>query len=562
MKRLFFRHQPLIMSISAGVLLALSWPARGVPVLIFVALLPLLWVEDHFYHRRHETRIVGLFVHAWLAFFVFNLFTTWWIVYATLPGMLVAVLLNPVFMALPWLLMHLARRVLPGRQGQASLVVLWLTFEYLHAMWDLNWSWLDLGNVFATVPALVQWYAYTGVAGGTAWVLVVNLMLYALWKAYAMDATGLMFRVDSPGEADRMLSAPGDVDPGRRRRFILRAGLTASALVVPVIISLVIWFRYEEVYDPVEVVVIQPSHDPYDRIEQLSEAHDRVHYMMELADSKITPQTRFVVAPEGANPRGIWIQNDEEHFTVKMLRSHIDRHPGLIWVLGSFTYRLYAAGEPRPSSASPYMRDDYVDAYNSAVMIEAGMPVSYHHKSKLVPGIERMPFYRYIKPLGRLVERFGGIQTSLGTQDHREVFRSASGQAVVPAVCYESVYGHYMAGYIRNGGGLIFIVTNDGWWRHTAGHRQHHHYARLRAIESRRSIARSASTGISSFINQKGEVLQQTGWWEATAISHEINQNDRPTFYTLQGNFLGKLSLFLTALLLAYMLSQRIIRKG
>lgn len=537
----YVRYRLLLMSLLTGVLLALSWPARGFPLLAFVALLPLLWVEDQLYADRARSRMVRIFVHAWFAFFVFNLFTTWWIMYASLPGMLVAVFLNPVFMSLPWVLMHLSRRLLPGRHGQASLVIFWLSFEYLHALWDLNWIWLELGNVFATVPQLVQWYEYTGTAGGTTWVMMVNLMLFSLLRPLVSGVTG---------QAEIRFF---------QKRSVVQASLILFVVLFPAISSLFVWHRYEEVYDPVEVVVIQPSHDPYEKVESFSEAEERIRIMTTLANTRIGPDTRFVVAPEGANPRGIWMHNDEDHFAVQMIREHISQHPQLVWVLGSFTYQLFEAGEERPPWAEPLSRDNWYVAYNSAIMIEADRPVVYHHKSKLVPGIERMPFFRVLRPLGKLVERFGGTQSSLGMQTHRMVFDPENNHPVAPAVCYESIYGQYMAEYIRNGAGLIFIITNDGWWRNTPGHRQHHHYARLRAIENRRSIARSASTGISSFIDQKGKVLKQTEWWESAAISHRINQNHTQSFFTKNGNTLGKLSLLLTALLLMRLITQRVI---
>jgi apolipoprotein N-acyltransferase len=536
MQHFFFRYQPLLLSIATGILLALSWPARGIPLLALVALVPLLWVEDNFHAEWKHSSLTRMFVHAWLAFFVFNLLTTWWIMFATIPGMLVAVLLNPVFMAIPWVVMHASRRVLPGRQGQTPLLILWLSFEYLHAIWDLSWSWLDLGNVFATTPYLIQWYEYTGTAGGTSWVLITNLLLFSLIK-----------QILNPINANK--------------KILLKTGLLIVVLAVPSVISATIWLRYEEKHDPVEVVIVQPSNNPYLPVESIAQAEQRLDQLTSLANTKITPHTRFVVAPEGANPRGVWIHETESHFTIQAFRDHIAQHPGLAWVLGSFAYQMYEANEPRPSSAVPFRDDDtYYDVYNSAIMIEASRPVAFYHKSKLVPGIEKMPFYTVLRPLGMLVEKFGGTQTSLGTQDQRAVFESASGYNVAPAICYESIYGDYMGEYFRHGAGLIFIVTNDGWWRNTPGHRQHNQYARLRAIESRRSIARSASTGISSFINQRGEVLQQTQWWETTAISHVLNQNYKLTFYSLQGNYLGKLSLFLTVLLLLYMITQRIIR--
>jgi apolipoprotein N-acyltransferase len=118
-----------------------------------------------------------------------------------------------------------------------------------------------------------------------------------------------------------------------------------------------------------------------------------------------------------------------------------------------------------------------------------------------------------------------------------------------------------MTEYIRRGATMIFVLTNDGWWRNTPGHRQHHEYARLRAIEMRRPIVRAASTGFSSFIDQKGQVLQKTGWWEETSLRETLNQNQQLTYFALQGNVAGKISLFLSILLLLAMVSRKWIRR-
>ena len=51
-------------------------------------------------------------------------------------------------------------------------------FEYLHFNWDLFWPWLALGNGFSSSPALVQWFEYTGVLGGSLWVLTANVLAF------------------------------------------------------------------------------------------------------------------------------------------------------------------------------------------------------------------------------------------------------------------------------------------------------------------------------------------------------------------------------------------------
>lgn len=531
-RQIFNRHQLLMLSILTGVLLSLSWPARGFPFIAFVAFVPLLFMEDQIFRNRERHRTISVFFHAWVAFLVFNICTTWWIMYATLPGMVVAMLLNALFMSVPVGLMHIGRRVLPGRQGPVSLLFFWLSFEYLHGRWDLSWNWLDLGNAFAAFPAWVQWYEYTGVAGGTAWILAMNLVVYECWK-----------------------------QRGQTRKMAILSGLAAVVFLVPSVISFSIWHRYVEAEDPVEVVVIQPSIDPYDHARTIEEAQRRIDHMIALADKSITPETRFVVAPEGASPHGIWMEQEERHLMVRAIRGHISMHPGIAWVFGSMVYRQYGPGEKAPPSAREDPGGGKVDVYNSSLIIENGTAAAFYHKSKLVPGIEQMPFHRVLKPVGKLVEKFGGTAGSLGRQDRRGVFRNTDGIAVAPVICYESIYGDYMRGYYTQGAGLIFIMTNDGWWRNTPGHRQHNQYARLRAIESRKSIARAASTGISSFINQRGEMQKRSAWWEPVSMVYTLNQNHRLTFFVLHGSVAGKLSLFISALFILYMISQRMIRK-
>jgi apolipoprotein N-acyltransferase len=71
----------------------------------------------------------------------------------------------------------------------------------------------------------------------------------------------------------------------------------------------------------------------------------------------------------------------------------------------------------------------------------------------------------------------------------------------------------------------------------------------LRAIETRRSIARCANTGISCFINQRGDISQATEWWVPTAIKGTINANDNITFYVKFGDYIARISFFISVLL-------------
>ena len=142
----------------------------------------------------------------------------------------------------------------------------------------------------------------------------------------------------------------------------------------------------------------------------------------------------------------------------------------------------------------------------------------------------------------------GGVSGTYGTQKERTVFTNSKGHSVATAICYESIFGEYVTRYIKNSAGLIFIITNDGWWGDTGGYKQHCAYARLRAIENRRDIARSANTGISCFIDQRGDIRQATGWMEDAVISDTLLYNTNKTFYTLNGDVIGRTSVWLLVL--------------
>ena len=76
---------------------------------------------------------------------------------------------------------------------------------------------------------------------------------------------------------------------------------------------------------------------------------------------------------------------------------------------------------------------------------------------------------------------------------------------IAPIICYESVFGKYVTEYVKKGANALFIITNDGWWKNTNGYKQHLSFASIRAIETRRPVARAANTGVSCIIDIRGK---------------------------------------------------------
>ena len=191
------------------------------------------------------------------------------------------------------------------------------------------------------------------------------------------------------------------------------------------------------------------------------------------------------------------------------------------------------------------------------MLINHGDSIQLYHKSKLVPGVEVMPYPRIFGFLEKYSIQLGGTSGSLGTQAERTNFITSNGTKIAPAICYESIYGGFMSNYIRGGAQMIAVITNDGWWNDTPGYRQHKDYSRLLAVEFRKSVARSANTGISCFINQRGDIMQETEWWEEEAIKETIYQNNIVTFYARYGDYIGFIADFISVSLLLFMGAKR-----
>jgi len=167
-----------------------------------------------------------------------------------------------------------------------------------------------------------------------------------------------------------------------------------------------------------------------------------------------------------------------------------------------------------------------------------------------------------LKPLENFAFDLGGTVGSLGVDKERTVFaRPSDNLKIAPVICYESVFGAYVTQYIRKGANLIFVITNDGWWGDTPGHRQHFTFSQLRAIETRRSVARSANTGISAFINQRGDISQVTKYWEPAVIRQKINANYELTFYVRYGDYIGRISAFVAVFLILISISYKLRNK-
>ncbi len=275
----------------------------------------------------------------------------------------------------------------------------------------------------------------------------------------------------------------------------------------------------------------------------------------------MTPEVEYIAGPET-----VFEENWDEAFLMRYPAfdqlSQLTRegnHCSL--VIGASTFRIYREGDHVPETARHSADGLVYDVYNSAIFTDSSGGYQVYHKSMLVPGVEKMPFRKYLKFLDSFIINLGGTSGSLGFQEEPSNFVTQGGAMIAPAICYESAFGGYMAQFIRKGAQVIFVITNDGWWKNTPGYQQHFSFSRIRAVETRRSIVRAANTGISGFISQRGDILQKSGWWTEDALLASVLFNDALTFYVKNGDYIARISLFMAALLLLNLVATR-LRKG
>jgi len=519
----------ILLSVSAGVMLSLSWLSFP-GWLLFVAMLPLLALDQFFLNRKKQFKSVAFWSHSFLAFLIWNGLTTWWILHATAVGALLAIVANSLLMSATLWLAHLIRRNSAGAMGYLAWVVLWLTFEFFHFHWDIEWPWLTLGNGFANNIKMVQWYEFTGVLGGSLWVLTVNILLFSVLKEYAAHQNFKSIK--------------------RRVSFL------SIFIFLPVIVSLFVYLKYQEDGETRKVLIVQPNIDPYSETFDDGAVNDKLMKFIRLTESALTPDVDYIIGPET-----VFEQQWEEdrllsYPAVARLQdfSLSGSNPGLI--IGASTFRIYP--DPAEKSATARISRDGIyafDVYNSAIFLDASGNYQVYHKSILVSGVEKMPFRKYLRFLDRFIIDLGGTTGTLGIQPYPTNFIAPSGDQLAPVICYESVFGGYLTQFVRKGAQAIVIITNDGWWKNTPGYKQHFSFARLRAVETRRYIARSANTGISGVINQRGDIVTRSGWWTEAVIKANIRMSDKITFYARFGDYIGRISMFVSGLLVMYLIA-------
>ena len=226
----------LYLSIGGAMLLSLGFPPSPAMPLMLIGFAPWLLMEDLISENGTKIKKALLTKYMYTGLLLWNILTTFWVTNSAFMAGVVAMTLNSLFMCVPIVLFHVVKVKLGKLVGYISFIVFWLSFEYNHLTWEISWPWLNLGNGLSQYPGVIQWYEYTGASGGSLWILLSSLVFFAFWKY-------------------RLIR--------KRRKAGAMILLNILIWVIPVIISLQMYYNYKETGVPKDFVVVQPNWEPH-----------------------------------------------------------------------------------------------------------------------------------------------------------------------------------------------------------------------------------------------------------------------------------------------------------
>lgn len=518
-------HRLLLVLLSVA-LLSIGW-LGGTGITLLVALVPLLIISENLSDSTRDWwRMCG-----WgaLTFLLWSAATIWWVWIATPIGPITAAIFGTFYNLCALMSYHYTSKRAPRALAYTLLASIWLATEFVYYSADvMTFPWLLLGHGFSGDVWAVQWYEYTGIFGGSLWVLASNIAVFEILRTRTTTAR-------------------------------VRA---AMIVLIPIVVSLVLLFSYTPSERTTQISVIQPNVPCYEDERITMGKMDPTQDVMDLM-ANVPATSSFVLMPESALaylPRIGSVEERNLHYYAPLLRDiQGESHPDTKLITGASTTVRY--GDTKATDTAHYY-DGYgwYDQYNSALLINSnGETENIYHKGKLVIGVEAVP----MKSLFDIFEvDLGGVSGQLGWGKEHTLF-SNDGVMIGPAICYEGLYGGYFLGFARQGAEVMALISNDGWWGNTPGHKRLFDFCRLRAIETRRAIARSANTGISGFISPTGKTIgERLTWEEEGVLTAEVELRSEKTIYTLYGDWIARIASYVAVLAIMYYVAYRIRKRN
>lgn len=528
-----------MLAVTSGLLMALSFPPLPFGALAFAALIPLLYALELVPKRP--------FLLIYITFFLYHAGANWWISswqaetdpYLLASGIAVAIV-HPFLFFIPFIPYRLIQRKRDSKTALWAFPFLWVSFEWLHSIGDLAYPWLALGYTQVKSIYWVQFADITGYWGVSFIIVLINVLFLRIIFAY--KGTNAKRR-------------------SYKAMFFGRAAMPYTLAILGLIILPNIYgvirnrqFNHDELMKQnktINIGLIQPSINPWNKWE--SSPVEQVYKHLRISDSLAAHHKRIDAF--------IWSETAILLLNLSLNAGHnfgflqdwADKYDATL-ISGFADLKFYKEGETPSIAAKAWQGDSTMiyDSYNSVIGINPGDSTGetqIYHKIRLTPFGERIPFMDLFAFARKWLE--WGVGISSWDKGKEQIAIDIKNQKVrtktAPVICIESIYPDFVRNYVDLGAEFITIVTNDAWYNYTFGPEQHYLIAAMRAIETRRYVARAANSGVTGFIGANGETILRAPQYESVGIAASIPLLNCKSIYVLFGEWFVFISLAVSA---------------
>jgi len=498
-------HRQLLLGLTSGILIGLSFPPIPLPYLIFIGLVPYFFAL----HQREGLAEINRLTY-FTAFF-FNIITLYWVggwLPNSDPFLMIAgttlFFFNPVVFLIPSTLYYFAKKVFNKNIALLLLPFFWVSYEYAYSITDFKFPWLTFGNSLPYFASYIQIAEIIGVYGLTLLIIFSNVFIYRSIKVYI-----------------------------EKRKFDkLSISIAAAILIIPIVYGNYKISNYSEPGKAIRVGLIQPNLDPNKKW-QAGSLDEQLNLYLDLSKKAISSGAELLIWPETALP--VYLLTGRYPNEVNRLHEFVDTNNVPI-LTGMPDATFYRDRSKAPKDAKPVSNSKTVyTSYNSILLFSPNSrDVQKYGKIKLVPFGEKVPLVDVLPFLGDWIKWEVGLSGWNTGRDTTVFNATVSGRNIKigGVICIESIYPDFTSVFVKKGAEFIAVVTNDSWYGDSSGPYQHKEMSVIRAVENRRAVVRAANGGISCLIDPIGRTIADTKMYTRTFLVVDVPLEQELTFYT------------------------------
>lgn len=426
--------------------------------------------------EKTKRNVITIYLH----FFLFNLISTYWLANVQLKEGILTWLVNSLLMTLIAIITILVTKKNKGIH--LIFISFWMSFEVIHHLWVFNWPWLSLGNIFCTNTKYIQWYKFTGMEGGTLWILLINYVFFKILQKKEIS------------------------------KFIF----SLTLIIFPIIISLYLFKKENTFTQTQNIIITQPNANTtkiyHDELNILKKIYDTISQM------KIIEPT-ILLLPETFIKESVLNNRTQDCRALQYIENkklnikNISTITGII-VKKTDYYKILSLANKKMNS---------FDTYDAAMYLSSKYKTQVHFKSKLIPVEEYLP---------NALTGFGFKSDNFSLGNDYQSFKINDSLDLSTGICYEIIFGHSIAEMVTEKTGAILMIANEQLLSGEVEKAFYTNISKLRAIENGKYLVKSSNTGLSGIINEKGEIVYKLDDNKFGLANISVPLLKEKTFYT------------------------------